>query len=80
MGYIIGDDEGWAVRRDGVILLRTASDTRRQAIMNGLVLLFEGDIQTINNTATSILEHLWSHIEAVNEGSLELVRCKAIEV
>jgi len=80
MGWTVGNDEGYAVRRDGVLLLRTASDTRHQAICNGLVLLFDADIAATNNTSPEILDQIWDHLEEVHSNSLKIVRCRAIEI
>lgn len=79
MNRIIGDDEGFAVKLDGKLLLRTASDTPEQAMMNGAVLLFGADPATVNTTAQHVLEAVWNHFVEVSGSDIQIVRCKAIE-
>ena len=79
MSHALGDDEGYAVRYNGVLLLRTASDTPHQARCNGAVLLFDADPLTVNDTAPYVLEAVWNHFVKQSGGDMQIVACKAIE-
>jgi hypothetical protein len=74
-------DCGFAVKRNGVILLRTASETMTAAMGNGLVLLFGANAAHIDWAAEPTIRHAWeSCIARCPTEQLEIVRVKAVEL
>ena len=73
-------DIGYAVRRNGTILLRTASDTDWQAMGNGLVLVFDADPQMIDWAAPAQVRRAWQECVDNAPDELQIVRVRAVEM
>jgi hypothetical protein len=73
-------DCGFAVKRNGVVLLRTATETKPAAMGNGLVLLFGANPALIDWVDEPTIRRAWEEcLQRTNE-QLEIVRVRAVEV
>lgn len=73
-------DRGFAVRRNGTILLRTATNTAAQAMGNGLVLLFGADPQMIDWADPDRIEVAWAEAVRRSIDTLQIVECRAVAI
>lgn len=73
-------DHGFAVKRDGLLLLRTASDTPHQAMGNGLCLVFGCDPYKIDWQDPAWIKAAWEFEAELSAFVLEIVPCRAVEV
>lgn len=71
-------DCGWAVRRNGTILLRTASDSEHQAMGNGLVLIFGAPVDQIDWARPADIRSAWAACLAASDEDIDIIRCRAI--
>ncbi len=75
-----GADKGWAVRRNGTILLRTASDTEWQAMGNGLVLVFDIRACFVDFADPDLIRDAWAERVAKSVEEIKIVRCQGVEI
>lgn len=74
-----GADRGFAVRRNGIVLLRTATETDWQAMGNGLVLVFGADPSRVDFLDPSSIRSIWLNCIAHTDERIEIVSVRAIE-
>jgi len=73
-------DHGFAVKRDGLLLLRTASDTPHQAMGNGLCLVFGFEPYAVDWQDPAWIRAAWEFETELSAFVLEIVQCRAVEV
>lgn len=75
-----GSDRGWAVRRNGILLIRTATETDWQAMLNGLVLVFNVDPQQVNYATPEQARAAWSECIKHTDEILEIAECRVTSI
>lgn len=73
-------DAGFAVRRNGTLLIRTASETDWQAMGNGLVLVFHADSNLINWAHPASVTAAWVECVERSGEDIQIVPCRVIAI
>jgi len=74
-----GGDRGFAVKRNGTLMIRTASENDWQAMGNGLVLVFGANPQVIDWAFPGAVEKAWSRCVEQSDDVLEIVACRVVQ-
>jgi hypothetical protein len=69
-------DAGFAVKRNGILLIRTASETEWQAKGNGLVLVFGADPAQIDWAHPEDVRAAWAKCVEREGEDIEIVPCR----
>ena len=75
-----GAETGWAVKRNGTVLIRTATETPVQAKGNGLVLIFDARPDIVDWSSPENITNCWDACDRQSADQLEIVPCRVVEV